>query len=66
MTGTLPDHRGRGFARIVKHHTLAKAARAGVERCFAGNDGDNAAMLAVNAGLGYRPFAAPRLGVRSA
>ena len=65
MTGTLPGHRGHGLGLLAKQHTLAKAAQAGIERCFAGNDGDNAAMLAVNRRLGYRPFASPRLGVRA-
>lgn len=65
MTGTLPPHRGRGLALLAKHHTLAKAARAGIERCFAGNDDDNTAMLGINHRLGYRPFARPRLGVRT-
>ena len=50
---------------MAKRHTLHAAARAGVEICFAGNDGANVAMVAVNTRLGYRPFAAPRLGVRT-
>lgn len=65
MTGTHPAHRGRGHALLAKQHTLHAAARAGLELCFAGNDGDNAPMVAVNDRLGYRPFAAPRLGVRA-
>ena len=63
MTGTLPTARGRGLGLLAKQHTLAKAARAGIERCFAGNDGDNVAMLGINRRLGYQPFASPRLGV---
>jgi GNAT superfamily N-acetyltransferase len=65
MTGTLAGHRGRGLGLLAKHHTLAKAARAGIEQCFAGNDDDNTAMLGINRRLGYRPFADPRLGVRA-
>lgn len=64
MTGALPQHRGRGLGLLAKQHTLAKAARAGIERCFAGNDEDNGAMLSINRRLGYQPFASPRLGVR--
>lgn len=64
MTGVLPEHRGGGLAVLCKQHTLHAAGRAGIARCFAGNDGRNAPMVAVNDRLGYRPFAAPRLGVR--
>lgn len=64
MTGTHPDHRGHGLALLTKRHTLHAAAETGIETCFAGNDGDNAPMVAVNTRLGYRPFAAPRLAVR--
>ena len=64
MTGTRPDHRGLGLALLRKQHALNAAANAGIKRCFAGNDGDNAPMVAVNDRLGYRPFATPRLGVR--
>jgi len=63
MTGTLPGFRGRGLALLAKRHTLAKAASVGIERCFAGNDDDNTAMLGINGRLGYQPFASPRLGV---
>lgn len=61
MTGTLPGHRGRGYARLAKQHALAAAAAAGVTRAIAGNDEANAAMVAVNRSLGYRPFAHPSL-----
>jgi RimJ/RimL family protein N-acetyltransferase len=64
MTGTVAEHRGRGLGLLAKQHTLAKAASAGIERCFAGNDDDNVAMLGINRRLGYRPFASPRLGVK--
>lgn len=64
MTGTVAEHRGRGLGLLAKQHTLAKAAAAGIERCFAGNDDDNAAMLGINRRLGYQPFASPRLGVK--
>ncbi len=54
MTGTLPEARGRGLARLVKAHALAAMARSGIAVCSTGNAAENAAMLAVNAGLGYR------------
>src|SRR5438132_10082434 len=54
MTGTLPDFRGRGLARLVKLDSLYRAAGAGIERVFAANDAENPAILAVNASLGYR------------
>lgn len=58
MTGTLPGHRGRGLATLVKAHALAAMAAAGITRCSTANDGRNRAMLAVNERLGYRPAAA--------
>lgn len=54
MTGTRPEHRGRGLARLAKQHSLVALAGAGVRRCFTGNDAANAPMLAVNEALGYR------------
>ena len=57
MTGTLPEHRGRGLATLVKAHALAAMAAAGITLCSTGNDRANAPMLAVNDRLGYRPSA---------
>ncbi len=57
MTGTLPEHRGRGLATLVKAHALAACAAAGITTCGTGNDVENAPMLAVNDRLGYRPSA---------
>jgi GNAT superfamily N-acetyltransferase len=57
MTGTLPSHRGRGLARLVKAHALAACAAAGITTCSTANDDANAPMLAVNDRLGYRPAA---------
>ncbi len=57
MTGTLPGHRGRGLATLVKAHALAAMARDGIARCSTGNAERNLAMLAVNERLGYRPAA---------
>ena len=57
ITGTLAAHRGRGLARLVKHHSLERAAALGITEVFTLNDETNAAMLAVNTKLGYRPYA---------
>ena len=55
ITGTLPAYRGRGLATLVKHHSLERAASHGITETFTFNDETNAAMLAVNTKLGYRP-----------
>ena len=47
-------YRGRGLARLLKTHSLHRAAQAGATIAFTNNDETNAAMLAVNHGLGYR------------
>lgn len=64
MTGTLPAHRGRGYALLAKQHVLRAAAAAGVTSAATGNDAANAPMLAVNARLGYLPAASPALAER--
>jgi GNAT superfamily N-acetyltransferase len=56
-TGTLREHRGKGLAKIAKSVALRRAAEAGITAAFASNDETNAAMLAVNTWLGYRPCA---------
>ena len=58
ITGTLPQYRGRGLARLVKHHSLERAAALGITQVFTLNDETNAAMLAVNTRLGYRAYSA--------
>jgi GNAT superfamily N-acetyltransferase len=55
MTGTLREYRGRGLAELVKRHSLARCASAGLTAAFTENDETNAPMLAVNERLGYRP-----------
>jgi GNAT superfamily N-acetyltransferase len=55
MTGTLRSHRGRGLAELVKRATLANAAANGIRLAITHNDETNAAMLRVNAKLGYEP-----------
>jgi len=64
MTGTLPDHRGRGLALLAKQHALAAVAAVGVTRAMTGNDARNAPMVAVNRRLGYRLTARPALAER--
>ena len=54
LTGTRRAYRGRGLARLLKTHSLHRAAHAGATVAFTDNDETNAAMLAVNRGLGYR------------
>lgn len=55
MTATVPQHRGRGLAHLVKSAVLRRAAETGVRVAYTSNDSSNAPMLAVNARLGYRP-----------
>lgn len=54
-TGTLPSHRGRGLATLVKRACLVRAAELGITSVCTGNDASNASMLAVNRKLGFRP-----------
>ena len=57
LTGTARRFRGRGLARLAKHHALARLAGAGITLAVANNHETNPAMLAVNERLGYRPLA---------
>ncbi|MEV6400882.1 GNAT family N-acetyltransferase [Streptomyces sp. NPDC051907] len=65
MTGTLRAHRGRGFAKLVKAHSLHRARAAGYTEAFTSNDGENGPMLAVNAWFGYQICATEVRHVRS-
>jgi GNAT superfamily N-acetyltransferase len=56
-TGVIREHRGRGLGLLMKQHSLARAAAAGITRVTTQNDETNAPMLAINARLGYEPFA---------
>ncbi|MFF5173889.1 GNAT family N-acetyltransferase [Micromonospora sp. NPDC000089] len=58
FTGTVPEHRGRGLARLAKRAALHRAAATGVRVAYTSNDEANAPMLAVNTRLGYRPVGA--------
>jgi GNAT superfamily N-acetyltransferase len=55
MTGTHPDFRRRGLARIAKETSIRWAAEAGIHTLLTANDEANADMLALNEHLGYRP-----------
>jgi GNAT superfamily N-acetyltransferase len=55
MTGTAPEFRRRGLARLAKEATIAWAAEAGVRTILTSNDTTNADMLTLNEHLGYRP-----------
>ncbi|WP_460661024.1 GNAT family N-acetyltransferase [Kribbella swartbergensis] len=54
LTGTIPAHRGRGLAKVVKSAALARARDAGFTHAYTGNDAANAPMLTVNSWLGYK------------
>jgi GNAT superfamily N-acetyltransferase len=55
MTGTHPDFRRRGLARLAKEATIRWAEAAGIRTLMTSNDTTNADMLALNEHLGYRP-----------
>jgi GNAT superfamily N-acetyltransferase len=55
MTGTHPEFRRRGLARLAKEAAIAWSAEAGIETLLTSNDSTNADMLALNDHLGYRP-----------
>ena len=57
LCGVRRPHRGKGLARLLKSHSLRRAAQLGATIALTDNDETNAPMLAVNARLGYRPFA---------
>src|SRR5205823_6240984 len=54
LTGTVPAHRHRGLARLVKLATVRWAVANGVRRIATGNDSTNRDMLALNEHMGYR------------
>ncbi|MFF0344873.1 GNAT family N-acetyltransferase [Kribbella sp. NPDC004875] len=54
MTGTIPQYRGQGLAKLVKSVALRRAAAAGITAAYTSNDDENGPMLAINNWLGYR------------
>jgi len=57
-TGVARSHRGRGIARALKHYQVDWARRHGIDHLFTENDVENAPMLRINTGMGYRPLPA--------
>lgn len=57
LTGTARSFRRRGLARLAKLAVIERAAARGVTTLTTENDSENAAMLAINDELGFRPFA---------
>jgi len=57
LAGVRAPYRGRGLAKIIKSHSLRRAAELGATIALTDNDETNAPMLAVNTRLGYRPYA---------
>lgn len=55
MTGTHPDFRRRGLARLAKEASIRWAAEAGLTTLVTSNETTNADMLTLNEHLGYRP-----------
>jgi GNAT superfamily N-acetyltransferase len=55
-TGVVRSCRGRGLGLLMKRHSLALAAAAGITKVMTQNDATNAPMLAINAALGYQPL----------
>lgn len=55
MTGTHPDFRQRGLARVAKEAAIQWAVEADLEYLITSNDGTNEAMLGLNERLGYEP-----------
>ena len=65
-TGVVRAFRGRGLGLLMKRHSLALAAAAGITKVITQNDETNAPMLAINAELGYRAaLVGARLGARA-
>ena len=54
-TGVLISHRRRGIARVLKMSVTRWAAQHGIPVVHTDNRADNAAMLAINRELGFKP-----------
>jgi GNAT superfamily N-acetyltransferase len=55
MTGTHPEFRRRGLARLAKEAAIRWASASGIHTLVTSNETTNADMLALNEHLGYRP-----------
>ena len=55
FTGTRPEFRARGLARLAKLAVATWARDSGVEVIYTGNDATNEPMLAINRRMGYAP-----------
>lgn len=55
LTGTIPEFRRRGLARLAKMAAIRWCAENGITAIFTDNDSTNSGMLALNEHLGYRP-----------
>jgi GNAT superfamily N-acetyltransferase len=55
MTGTLPEFRRRGLARLAKLATIRWAAEQGLTAIVTSNAEENVGMVRLNESLGYRP-----------
>ncbi len=66
MTGTLPEFRRRGLARLAKLATIRWAAENGIEWMLTSNAEANAGMRALNESLGYRHAGTQAFYVRDA
>jgi GNAT superfamily N-acetyltransferase len=55
MTGTLPEFRRRGLARLAKLATIRWAREQGYRTILTSNDEQNSAMVRLNESLGYHP-----------
>jgi GNAT superfamily N-acetyltransferase len=55
MTGTHPQFRRRGLARLAKEQSIRWAAEAGLQTLYTSNETTNTDMLSLNKHLGYRP-----------
>ncbi|HEY3069298.1 MAG TPA: GNAT family N-acetyltransferase [Gaiellaceae bacterium] len=56
MTGTLPEVRRRGLARLAKLATIRWAAEAGISSILTANEERNTGIVALNESLGYEPI----------
>jgi GNAT superfamily N-acetyltransferase len=66
MTGTLPEFRRRGLARLAKLATIRWAAENGIRAVQTGNSHENTGILALNRSLGYEPVVTETHYVRDA